>query len=264
MNRSLIEFKDQFVHFITKELKIIWKNDKEIISYEPYSTMEYNTKQPLFIENLLEDLEKIYRFSEYYDILIQNNINTPISFILDAELMDSNPDLIDNIIKNLPNQQCFARLDSCSSKPKEPFTESDDIRNELETYSWATHHYLYEPNHKLVLREYINVENYYEIRCFVYQSKCRGITFPCLPTEFNEPLVYDFIDKVIYYTEYDACSIDILISNSGTEIMVIEINSPVWLFATSGLFDLTDKHDYELLLGDYNPDILTYPELRFP
>jgi hypothetical protein len=44
--------------------------------------------------------------------------------------------------------------------------------------------------------------------------------------------------------------------------MVIEINTPVWLFATSELFCLDEPWDYNVLLGDYIPEI-SYPVIKY-
>jgi hypothetical protein len=121
---------------------------------------------------------------------------------------------------------------------------------------------------KLIIREFIQINDYYEIRCFVYRSKLRGISCSfiteLLSSCFKEKIT-EYINKIIYYTEYDACSIDLLLLKTDlNDFTFLEINSPVWLFATSGLFDLQDKHDYELLLGDYDSDIFSYPEIKIP
>jgi hypothetical protein len=92
MNKSGIDFDDILKKYITKELNIVFitqENDQPFInsviySYEPLFTMEYNHKQPLFVYDLLTDIERIYRFSEYYEILHQNRINTPKSYLYDV------------------------------------------------------------------------------------------------------------------------------------------------------------------------------------
>jgi hypothetical protein len=276
MNKSGIEFNDIFKKYMTKELNLVLiapENNQNFVnyhvdSYEPLFTMEYNHKKPLFVCDLLADLERIYRFSEYYEILYHNGINTPKSYLYDVSvLFDCNKiECLNKFIESFSNQEVFARLDSCSSKPTTSFKTCQEILSSLDQ-SERTIKYLHEENHKFIIREFIDMSKYYELRCFVYQHKCRGITCPVLEFQFTAQLkkhIIEFIDKIIYFTEYDSCTIDICISISNSyELLFIEINSPVWLFATSGLFDLSNSYDFELLLGEDQSDILSYPEIRY-
>ena len=43
---------------------------------------------------------------------------------------------------------------------------------------------------------------------------------------------------------------------------IIEINTPVWLCATSGLYDLTIPYDICLLINNYDNELFNYPQMR--
>lgn len=68
------------------------------------------------------------------------------------------------------------------------------------------------------------------------------------------------INKIVKLTDNDDCTVDFGFVNE--KIILIEINSPVYLAATSGYFDLSIPFDYEILLVDYIPEIINYPVIR--
>jgi hypothetical protein len=68
------------------------------------------------------------------------------------------------------------------------------------------------------------------------------------------------VNKIVKLTDNDDCTIDFGFVYH--DIILIEINSPVYLVATSGYFDLSLPFDYEILLGDYNPELISYPIIR--
>jgi hypothetical protein len=222
------------------------------------------------VEKLLEMITQEWHFSEYYDILVNNNINTPYSEFINVKELTENPNIINQQIQQFKNSHVFARTDSCSSKPSNPFKSAEEILDSLKK-SDRTSCLIKNPNCRIVLREYIeDINNYYEFRCFVHNNEFRGLT-SSQPVElffnvtsFLLEKIIKLVKKVTYYTEYDMCTIDIAINKFDyqKEIIVIEINTPVWLCATSGLFDLTDSYDYEVLLGKYNPEIIRYPIIK--
>jgi hypothetical protein len=286
MNTSGIEHRNIIRYHLTKELNIVLVNELdddffecEVITYEPLISMEENKKRPLFIKDLLYDLEKVYRFSEYYFIISQlKTVRTPKSYLFNIDLLlngcflfkphssehclfnlkEPNCSIIDKLIQSLPGKKAFARLDSCSSKETNPFLNAQEIFDSFRS-SERTNQYLYEINHILVIREWVDLTNYDEIRCFVYQSKLRGISSSKSFTKRQIHQLSHIVDEIICATEYDSCSIDLCINDD--DVILIEINSPVWLFATSGYFDLTDPFDYEVLLGE-ELDMITYPQVR--
>jgi hypothetical protein len=221
--------------------------------------MNKETIVPLY--KFIADIRKEYYFSEYYHILCELNINTPKSVILNA-----NDDFkhVDNVIKLFSNEQVFARLDICSSKPEYPYTCMKDIMNDM-LLSDRTKDYIKEKDHKLILREYIDFTNWNEIRCFVEQSKLRGISGDNdgkAPFQTMLNIIDNIVKKIIFYCEYENCTIDIMI-NDNNEYMVIEINTPCYICATSGLFNLSINYDKEILFGKYDEEHITYPVLRF-
>jgi D123 len=219
-------------------------------------------------ETNLNEIVVEWYFSEYYHILCEYNIKTPYSEIVTMNDLLQDAETINERIKQFPNSCVFARTDSCSSKPDCSFSNVESILDSL-SCSERTKDIIKSPNCKIILRNYIqNIGEYYEFRCFVHSKKFRAMTssqpikysFKFTPKMLIE--IYELIDKVVFYTDYEMCSIDIIIHQKTKEIMVLEINTPVWLCATSGLFDLTVPFDYNVLLGEYNPDVISYPVIR--
>jgi hypothetical protein len=200
------------------------------------------------------ELEKEYWFSEWYPILEEANIYTPKSYICNYQ--DLYNGKIDKIIRKLPNKECFARLDTLSSKPSSSYKNSCEIIFDFEN-SNRTRDYFTE-NMNIIIREYVCMNNI-EFRCFIHNKKLRAISSEGKIKNIEE--VKKLVDKITFYTEYDSYCIDMTYVDNN--LMVIEINTPVWLFACSGLFRLDEAYDLELLVGDYNPDIICYPEIRY-
>jgi hypothetical protein len=180
-------------------------------------------------------------------------------------------DEIDTLIASqLNNKQCFGRLDSVSSKPTSPYKNANEIMESL--YRSSRTYNMIKQDTKLIIREWIpNIEN--EFRCFIHNGKLRGIT-----CEYKENIdiyieeIKNTVKNIIHYTDYHDCSIDFgfvddnnanVIGNKNCKkLMLIEINTPVYLCASSGNFDLNLPSDYEVLLGRYIPDIITYPVIK--
>ena len=121
-------------------------------------------------EKKIRELEEEYYFSEYYKILIDAKINTPLSYITTLNRLYKKPKKINKIINTQFNGEIFARLDRCSSKPKSSFKNSDEIIQSLEL-SYRTNQFLDDKEHKLILREYIeNINDYHELRCIVHDN----------------------------------------------------------------------------------------------
>ena len=81
-------------------------------------------------------------------------------------------------------------------------------------------------------------------------------------------IVTELVTRIIDLTEYNSCCIDIMvpkemyIGDFSGSLIVVEINCPAWLFATSGLFVLESGRDEGILFGEYFPDIIDYPVLK--
>jgi len=203
------------------------------------------------IQNIIEE----YYFSVWY-YLLDCNINTIKSYICDIK--DSK--YVNNLIYILPNNQCFARLDSCSSKPINPYKSYDEIYQSLQCCD-RTRNNCY--NQKLIIRHWLyNLGE--EFRCFIHDNNLRAIS--TLSNNVKK-LVLQHLEKIketvkqiIFLCDYNDCTIDFCFYND--ELLLIEINTPVYLCATSGKFDLDVVSDYEILLGDYIPDIINYPVIK--
>ncbi len=212
------------------------------------------------------DLMLEYNFSEWYEILTNKDhpngfhfIHTPRSYILEFQSLTENEGSIVNaLIASMPNQQCFARLDCVSAKPKKPYRSAQEILDSFRS-SDRCRPFL---GQKVVIREYKTLCGG-EFRCFIHDK-----TFRAISTEFTLPNriveeVKEMVEKITFYTDYVSYCVDFTFDHDcGDKLMLIEINSPVWLFATSGLYDLDEGYDYAILLGTYQPEIIDYPVIR--
>lgn len=198
-------------------------------------------------------LEEDYWFSEWYPLI--DPTHTPQSFIMNFN--DLLYGEIDTLISTLPNKQCFAKLDTISSKPTVPYTCADEIKNDF-IQSLRTRDY-FTPSMKIIIREWVPFDSF-EFRCFIHDKRFRAISSEGQLTFAQLQEITKYINELTFYTEYDAYCADMTYYR-GT-LTLIEINTPVWLFATSGAFSLDEPYDYELLLGEYIPDILSYPVVR--
>jgi hypothetical protein len=234
-----------------------------------YGYKEDDVCNPIKVEQIINDLRQDWYFSEYYQILIDNHIPTPRSEFIVVNDLFQNYKKVDRLIKHFSHSQVFARTDLCSSKPDKPFHNSEDIICSFKN-SWRTKDYLKNPNGIVVLREYINdISDYYEFRCYVHNKQFRALS-SCQPVDCHFKILHyldkikNLVQKIIFYTEYDMCSIDIIIHyyDIKKDILTIEINTPVYLCATSGLFDLTNINDVDILIGKFNPEYICYPVVR--
>ena len=198
------------------------------------------------------ELRKEYYFSEWYDI-VKDLCKTPKSFIFAPENLHDGT--IDKQISKLPNKECFARLDPLSSKPHYPFVNSKQI---VESFSNSERCSGFL-NTKVIIREFVH-GLYDEFRCFVVRKRFRGISTPIPLSEEQVLQIGKLVNLITHYTDYNDYSVDFGWVNG--ELILIEINSPVWLYATSGEFDLNDIVDREVLLGKYIPDIVNYPVVK--
>ena len=222
-------------------------------------------------KNDIIKLEEEYYFSEYYQILIDNKINTPLSRITTLNRLYKKPKKINKIIKTQFNGEVFARLDRCSSKPELFFKNSGEIKQSLKL-SVRTNQFLDDKKHKLILREYIkDINDYYELRCIVHNEHLRGVSGPLnIPSKINLNIfkqnIIRFIKNICHCTDYICATIDILIKKDDIynieKYIVIEINPPVWLTATSGLFELDNPEDTNILFGNLC-EYINYPIIKY-
>lgn len=113
---------------------------------------------------------------------------------------------------------------------------------------------------KIIIREWIYGITL-EFRCYIHDNDFRATSgfnvelYPCLDE------IKSIINKIKHYCEYRDFTIDFGIINN--KLILIEINTPVYLCATSGNFNLDIPYDYEVLLGEYQPDVISYPIIRW-
>lgn len=200
------------------------------------------------------EIDKEYHFSEWYDI-IKDAVYTPKSYICSYDDLFNGK--IDKIIKTLPGSKCFARLNTLSSKPTSPYYNSTQIIQDLQR-SERTKPYFVE-NMPIIIREYLDLHSF-EFRCFVHDKKLRGISTEDHIHISKIKEIVQTINHITFITDYCSYCADFTYCNG--RLMLIEINTPVWLFATSGLFSLELPYDLEILIGTYMPDIINYPVVK--
>lgn len=216
-----------------------------------------------------------YTFDSWYDA-VKTHCRTPHSYIYDIfNKMDniniylSNPissvkneseelknmiEWIDALIKMMPGGKCFAKLDTVSTKSYKPYFNTESILKDI--YKTSRTFNSLTSNSKLIIREWVEFE--FEFRCFVHEETFRGISCENKKDVMSYLVeIKELIDNLVFYTGYDACTIDLGIVNG--KLTLVEINTPVYLFATSGNFDLNTAYDHDVLLGELLPEYITYP-----
>jgi hypothetical protein len=254
-------------------------------------------------DKLVFAIEKQFWVSEWYDHLVYDGINTPITeFIWLSEIItdannqsaaknqfqvkpESSTTRASEIISKVFGNRAFCRLDSVSPKSGAVHVSDKTILTDLlsseRTAPFVRN--IQREDHRVVIRKYIDQidEDYYELRCFVHGKQLRAIsgpgytnitrrdfarTAPILKNEMRK-----FVKRIVGAVAYDDFVVDIIVPKCMFEpnvemynsaFVVIEINTPVWLFATSGLFDLSIPSHVEILTGTYQPTIIAYPVIR--
>lgn len=143
----------------------------------------------------------------------------------------------------------FIRMDTSSPKYKYPITNSSEISRILCSNNKTRT--LLETNETDILwfREYVDMDNYIEFRCFVYNGKVTCIS----QNDSNEdslqienPTVYkNIIHEFSKNFDFSKnCSIDVCVKKQDSirnqevkEIMIIEVNTAFDENADTGLFD---------------------------
>lgn len=207
-----------------------------------------------------------FHFSEWFP-LIAPHVRTFETVVLTwGDLFNGRVDAV--LQTPLYGGQCFARLDPCSSKPTRPFTCAREIQEHMEA-SDRTGMYLFARGvdadqrcaMPLILRKW-QPNLGAEFRCFVHDKRLRAISSEDHLAQEIVEAVQVILTKITHYAEYSDYCADFTLVGDAPMLTLIEINTPVWLFATSGLFDLSVVADREILMGNYIPDILSYPVIR--
>lgn len=220
------------------------------------------------------DYEADYYFSEWYDTCVEAGIPTAQS-ICNFTVADlfARPHAVDAAITAMPGARCFARLDTCSSKPDCPFYSAKEIAEHITASTRTQFVAAKDPTHRLILREWIaDIDaRFWEIRCFVVAGVLRGISGPhCANAKMRAFRRYladikTMTTAIVQNTGYSDCTVDLLIPRTCSDrLQLVEINTPVWLFATSGLFDITLPADVAILCGPVTAleDVVALPVWR--
>lgn len=217
-------------------------------------------------ENELNFLEEDYYFSEWY-YAIKNDIQTMESWFFDYD--DLYNGKINSMIRRLGGE-CFARTDSCSTKPNKSYKSAEEILSDFKTSDRCRDYFSKTKRDDIVivLRRYIH--NFpKEFRCFIHEKKLRGISSQIPLTSEQIIEIEKKVNKITHYLCEDNYSCDFVYLSSklqthdNKQLMLVEINSPVYLFATSGAFDLDVPADRMILFGEYLPDVISYPIVRY-
>ncbi len=201
------------------------------------------------------ELEKEYWFSEWYQLIVKICCS-PVSYILHHEDLYNGE--IDRVISTLSGKQCFARLDPCSAKPENSYKSALEISNSfLSSNRCKPYFKTYVP---VIIREYVRIPSG-EFRCYIHDKNLRAISSEVHFSTHQLEDICNTVKKITFHTDYESYSVDFTFMSDG-RLMLIEINTPVWLFASSGLFDLDVPWDREVLCGMYQPDIIQYPVVR--
>lgn len=275
MNKSGLDFKKFY-----KPYKIIG-NQFEVEEWLEPAFNDYEIIEDKYIlpkngeEDIINKIEQLYNFSSYYCYLELDNIKTAKSIICDMKCSN-----IEEIFNQL-NKPVFVRVDRTSSKSNKVFKSWSDAYNDLIT-SINTRNIVLSRNSNYIFREAIlDISNMIEFRCFVFKKILRGISI-CFESDLKyknihlfKSVILSFISKVVISTELNDCSIDLCLSKIQlynllnnisidlSSLQLIEINSPVYLYATSGLFELDLPRHKEILVGKLQPDIISYPVILF-
>jgi hypothetical protein len=254
----------------------LWLEEAFIDNYDiNYNgTNEFNI-DIIDIETIVNTIENFYWVSKWYDLIISDGIKTPLSIFI--EKSENNiGEKIDEAINKLGGK-AFIRLDTASSKNLIFHINNTTVFTDLSSSERTRPTLTNNKKHNIVIRKYLDdINNMYEIRCFICKGILRGMSglydtnikltnIQLLKLEINK-----FIKRVICATEYKDCTIDIIINkndcndflisdNIKIDIILLEINSPVSLLATSGLFNLSLPFDRELLCGPIN-EFINYPQ----
>jgi len=216
------------------------------------------------IENLCELLIKYYSAENWYPLL-ENTDLTPKSVLIpiSRKLSDlKNNEKLLEAIKKFP-KPFFVKLSSVSPKDVDKSLIVNDINDiySLFTQSQRVKRTLYnDRQHYIFLRKVLpDCRTTPEFRVFVSNSKCVAITrnniYVSQEHEKLKNKLIEFCDNIIKLTMYIDCTLDVVYYKKNNKFYLIEINTPFYLLAGTGLYD--EKLDYDILSGK------VYNELKF-
>ncbi len=201
-------------------------------------------------EQALEECIEDYYFTEWYEALVDAGVPTIPARVFERAHLDDGT--VDAHIATLPRGECFARLDTCSSKPDRPYTSAAQIADSL-----AASDRTRDAFHKgmlVVVRPYVHLVD--EFRCYFHDGTLRGVS-GC-PSHRWSLSLQALVCRARHCVGYEDCCIDWGFVDDAP--VLIEINTPVYACGTSGAFDLDNEGDRSILVGAYDPDV--HPVVR--
>lgn len=137
----------------------------------------------------------------------------------------------------------FYRLNSLSSKYKKHLNLEEAIKHiansdrTTDTLKKSFPHYLF-------VREWIDLSDYVEYRCFIHDRQLRGVSHYSVKDKIinvNKSSIKSFINKIIMCLDfYNDFTVDLAINIRTCETFVIEINTPVYAYAGSAKFSINE------------------------
>jgi hypothetical protein len=173
---------------------------------------------------------------------------------------------LNDIKVNLLFNPFFIRLDSLSPKVETPFTDiTKAVKKLFDTH--RTRHIIdtnikYKDPITIMVREYVDMTKYLELRCVIHGRKLRCISGYKTDTRNTnrafwcslKKKIKAYITLIIREVDYHDFVADIGFNVNTSKLILIEINTPVYHRASCELFD--KESDASLLYGDYPTDII--------
>ena len=210
-----------------------------------------------FTESYISSIfTSIYYAENWYSTLEKFTIPSKLYKLSKKEINDR------KFISIPPHGKSFYKLNSYSSKyiGYKPFSEA--IVHIFETPRTRDILKNGDIEHYLFVRDFVDMSNFLEFRCFYINYELRGVSIYKGDVEDEsqiKTLILKFCKQVnrLLFELYKDFSMDIAIC--GDNIFIIEINSPVYFNAGSCLFNLNDVRH---LLVEKNENF-DYPIFKF-
>ena len=239
-----------------------------------------------FLSNI-EQFKKSFGISKWISSVEQFTFRTKIVEVIISDGKISNVDELDKAIQYFG--KAFVRLDSKSSKNDIFHISSSTILEDFRSSPRTNKSILENCSLTMAIREYVpNIQrDYYEVRCFIKDRIVRGITGPVgirneIPRNCTTDIIRTSLSKYRHIFEtknaircfidslnliYSDCTVDLIfgkddfqelkwstnpekLSRFQDKIKLVEINSPIYAFATSGIFSFDSKMHVEILLSE--------------
>ena len=256
-------------------------------------------EEPLTPSQIFELLVAFYSADHWYDLIVSDGVRTTPSILLAlpaGQPFSAVHAEIDAAIGQLGGR-VFARMDHASSKTITACTTSAEVEANLRC-SERTAARLRgieagkavdgPANGFVMLRRWVEdlATTHVEMRVFVHGGEARGLSMTvgehCKLHDSDEQscvaclrllkrAVRTFAKRCVVATEYQDCVLDVAVPVAALDaaqdssallasLWLIECNTPVYMAATSGRFDLSNEAHRTILCGE-RPQEIDYPVL---